>query len=318
MTIIYVAGLISLLLTLILGKPYIDFLKKYFTGQYIYEMAPENHAKKAGTPTMGGGLIMDCSLIAMILAFIMMQKISIDSFIAIIVLTLYTWIGFFDDYQKNKKKENKGLTPRGKLVLQIMAASIPAFYMIYVGETQIAGIDFGFWYFIVAVFIIVGASNAVNLTDGLDGLAAGLSVFSFLGCAIIFAVQGNIELAVISSAIASACAGFLYYNYNPAQVFMGDTGSLALGGLLGTLGVLGKFELLLIPLAIVFIAETLSVIIQVTSFKLTGKRVFKMAPFHHHFELLGWSEVRVVKSFWLIGGIFAFLTVLGVIYGIFG
>lgn len=318
MTIIYVTGLISLLLTLILGKPYIELLKKYFAGQYIYEMAPENHAKKAGTPTMGGLIIIDCAVIAMILAFVMMQKVSVDSLIAVFVLILYAVIGFVDDYQKNKKKENKGLTPRGKMALQILAAAVPALYMVYTGETQIAGFDFGFWYVLVAIFIIVGSSNAVNLTDGLDGLAAGLSLFSFLGCAIIFAIQGNIELSVISAAIACACGGFLYYNHNPAQVFMGDTGSLALGGILGTLGVLGKFELLLLPLAIVFIMETLSVIIQVTSFKLTGKRVFKMAPIHHHFELLGWSEVRVVKTFWLIGGLFAFLAVLGVIYGIFG
>lgn len=318
MTIIYVTGLISLLLTLILGKPYIEFLKKYFEGQYIYEMAPENHVKKAGTPTMGGLIIIDCALIAMILAFVMMQKISLDSLIAVFVLVLYAIIGFIDDYQKNKKKENKGLTPRAKMIFQILAASVPALYMVHTGETQIAGVNFGFWYVLPAIFIIVGSSNAVNLTDGLDGLAAGLSVFSFLGCAIIFGIQGNVELSVISAAIASACAGFLYYNHNPAQVFMGDTGSLALGGILGTLAVLGKFELLLFPLAIVFIIETLSVIIQVMSFKLTGKRVFKMAPIHHHFELFGWSEVKIVKIFWLIGGIFAFLAVLGVIYGIFG
>jgi len=318
MTIIYVAGLISLLLTLILGKPYIEFLKKAFAGQYIYEMAPENHAKKAGTPTMGGLIIVDCAIVAIILAFVMMQKISIDSLIAIFVFVLYAIIGFVDDYKKNKKKENKGLTPRGKMSLQILAAAAPALYMVHTGETQIAGINLGFWYVFAATFIVVGSSNAVNLTDGLDGLASGLSVFSFLGCAIIFGLQGNIELAVISAAVASACAGFLYYNNNPAQVFMGDTGSLALGGLLGALAVLGKFELLLLPLAIIFIIETLSVIIQVTSFKLTGKRVFKMAPIHHHFELLGWSEVKVVKTFWFIGGVFALLAVLGVVYGIFG
>lgn len=315
MTIIYVTGLISLLLTLILGKPYIEFLKRYFVGQYIYEMAPENHAKKAGTPTMGGLIIVDCALVAIILGFIMMQKISVDSLIAIFVLALYAVIGFVDDYQKNKKKENKGLSPRAKMALQLLAASVPALYMVHLGETSILGIDLGFWYVLAAVFIVVGASNAVNLTDGLDGLAAGLSTFSFLSCAVLFSVQGNIELAVISAAIAAACGGFLYYNRNPAQVFMGDTGSLALGGALGTLGVLGKFELLLLPIALVFILETLSVIIQVTSFKLTGKRVFKMAPIHHHFELLGWSEVKVVKVFWFVGAVAA---LLGVVYGIFG
>ncbi|MEI8376996.1 MAG: phospho-N-acetylmuramoyl-pentapeptide-transferase [bacterium] len=317
MTIIYVAGLIALLLTLILGKPYIDLLKKYFAGQYIYEKAPENHSKKAGTPTMGGLVIVDCAVLAMILAFVMMQKVSLDSLVAIIVFILYAAIGFIDDYKKNKQQQNKGLTPRGKMLLQIIVAAIPAAYMVQGGETAILGHDFGFWYAFIAIFIIVGSSNAVNLTDGLDGLASGLSVFSFLGCAVIFAMMGQIELSVISAAVASACGGFLYYNYNPAQVFMGDTGSLALGGLLGTLGVLGKFEALLIPLAIVFIIETLSVIIQVVSFKLTGKRVFKMAPLHHHFELLGWNEIKVVKTFWMVGGFFAFLSVLGVACGFF-
>jgi phospho-N-acetylmuramoyl-pentapeptide-transferase len=317
MTIIYVAGLMALLLTLILGRPYIEFLKKYFAGQYINELAPENHAKKAGTPTMGGLVIVDCALISIILSLIMMQRISIDSAIAIIVLVMYTFVGFWDDHQKNKHKENVGLKPRGKMALQLLAAAIPSLYMLHTGETSIAGIDLGVLYFFVSMFIIVGASNAVNLTDGLDGLAAGLSVFSFLACAIIFGIHGEIELSVISAAVACACGGFLYYNYNPAKVFMGDTGSLALGGLLGTLGVLGKFELLLIPIAIVFIIETLSVIIQVASFKLTGKRVFKMAPIHHHFELLGWSELKVVKVFWTVGGIFALLAVLGVAYGLF-
>ncbi|MDD3420174.1 MAG: phospho-N-acetylmuramoyl-pentapeptide-transferase [Candidatus Gastranaerophilales bacterium] len=317
MTIIYVAGLMALLLTLILGRPYIEFLKKYFAGQYINQMAPENHSQKAGTPTMGGLVISDCALIAIILSFIMMQRVSVDSAIAVVVLVMYTVIGFWDDYQKNKHKANNGLKPRGKMALQLFAAAIPSLYMIHTGETSIGGIDFGVFYFFISMFIIVGASNAVNLTDGLDGLAAGLSVFSFLACTVIFGVQGEIELAVISASVACACGGFLYYNYNPAKVFMGDTGSLALGGLLGVLGVLGKFELLLIPIALVFIIETLSVIIQVASFKLTGKRVFKMAPIHHHFELLGWSEMKVVKVFWTIGGVFALLTVLGVVYGLF-
>lgn len=317
MTIIYVAGLIALLLTLILGKPYIDLLKKHFAGQYIYEKAPENHSKKSGTPTMGGLIIVDCAIIAMILAFVMMQKVSLDSLVAVVVFILYAAIGFIDDYRKNKKQQNKGLSPKSKMLLQIIVASIPAAYMIQGGETAILGYDFGLWYSLIAIFIIVGSSNAVNLTDGLDGLASGLSVFSFLACAVIFAMMGQVELAVISASVASACGGFLYYNYNPAQIFMGDTGSLALGGLLGTLGILGKFELLLIPLGIVFIIETLSVIIQVASFKLTGKRVFKMAPIHHHFELLGWNEVQIVKTFWLVGGFFALLAVLGVAYGLF-
>lgn len=314
MTLIYVSGLIALLLTLILGKPYIDFIKRYFAGQYILDLAPENHSKKAGTPTMGGTMIVDCSIIAMVLAFVMKQGISKGTIVAIITFALYALIGFVDDFQKNKQQENKGLSPRGKLLFQIIAAALPAGYMFISGVTSVslfglAQVDLGLFYPLFAIFIVVGASNAVNLTDGLDGLASGLSIFSFIAMGVIFAIQGQVELAIVAISIAAACAGFLYYNQHPAKIFMGDTGSLALGGALGVLGVIGKIEFWLIPIAIVFIIETLSVIIQVTSFKLTGKRVFKMTPIHHHFELIGWNEVKVVRTFWVVGALFCFLSV---------
>lgn len=314
MTIVYVSGLISLLLTLILGKPYIDFIKKFFSGQYILDLAPERHSEKAGTPTMGGTLIVDCSVIAMVLAFIMMEHISKVTMVAIITYALFALIGFIDDYQKNKQKENKGLSARAKILLQLTAAAFPAIYMCVEGATSVslfgfAEFNLGILYPLFAIFIIVGASNAVNLTDGLDGLASGLSVFSFIAMGVIFAIQGQIELAIVAVTVAAACAGFLFYNHYPAKIFMGDTGSLALGGILGTLGVLGKLEFWLIPIALVFVLETLSVIAQVISFKTTGKRIFKMTPIHHHFELLGWSEVKVVRSFWVVGAIFCALSV---------
>ena len=167
------------------------------------------------------------------------------------------------------------------------------------------------WFYpLFAIFIIIGASNAFNLTDGLDGLASSCGIPSFLACAIISGISGYTAVSIISAATAGALVGFLKYNKSKAQVFMGDTGSLALGGLLGTLAVMGKFELLLILIGAVFICETLSVIIQVTSFKLTGKRVFKMAPIHHHFELLGWSENRIVITFAVVSTLFSVLSVL--------
>lgn len=314
MTIIYVAGLIALLLTLILGKPYIEFLKHHFNGQYIYNKAPETHQQKQGTPTMGGIIIIDSALVAVILSFIMMKNLTSTGLIAVCVLLIFAGIGFYDDFQKNKHHENKGLSPKSKLFLQIIGALLPACYMLHIGATSIMGVDFGFLYLFIAGFITVGASNAVNLTDGLDGLASGLCFLSFITCSIILAMKGQIELSLIAASVACACLGFLYYNFKPAQVFMGDTGSLALGALLGALGILGKFELLLIPICLVFVIETLSVMIQVTSFKLTGKRIFKMAPIHHHFELLGWSETKVVKAFWIIG-LLSCLIAWGLFYG---
>ena len=167
---------------------------------------------------------------------------------------------------------------------------------------SIAGfsIDLFWLYPLFSMFVITGASNAVNLTDGLDGLAASNCVIAFVGCAIVALMCENFDIAIICAATAGACLGFLYFNRHPAQVFMGDTGSLALGGLLGTVAVMGKFELFLLFFGVIFICETLSVILQVTSFKLTGRRIFKMSPVHHHFELLGWSEVKIVGVFSLI------------------
>lgn len=311
------AFLLGMILCLLFGVPYIDFLKKKMINQYIKDCAPETHAKKQGTPTTGGVFIIIAIILASIITLAMAQRLSTEAFIVLLTLLFYTFAGFQDDYIKIKGKGNDGLTPRGKLLRQIAIAMLPVLYLIisHQGATTVHfghyNIDFGlFLYPIFAVFIITGASNAYNLTDGLDGLAASTGIFAFIACAIISLFSGSPESAIISAAVAGALAGFLRFNKPKAQVFMGDTGSLAIGGLLGTVAVLGKFEILLVLIAGVFVMETLSVIIQVISFKTTGKRVFKMSPIHHHFELCEWSEKKIVVVFALCSALLSFSAVL--------
>ena len=295
-----VAFLLGLILCLLFGVPYIDWLKKHMIGQYIKDVAPEAHAKKQGTPTTGGVFIITAAILASIVVLMMAQRLTTTAFIVLITFLFYTLAGFQDDYIKLKGKGNDGLSPRGKLLRQIAIALLPAMYVM-MNYTTGSIINFGHFeldlkwlYPFFAIFVITGASNAYNLTDGLDGLAAATGMFPFAICSIIALYSGYPEVAIISAAVAGALVGFLRYNKPKAQVFMGDTGSLAIGGLLGTLAVMGKFEILLIFLGAVFVIETLSVIIQVTSYKLTGKRVFKMSPIHHHFELCNWSEKKIV------------------------
>ena len=298
-----VAFLLGLILCLLFGVPYIDWLKKHMIGQYIKDVAPEAHAKKQGTPTTGGVFIITAAILASIVVLMMAQRLTTTAFIVLITFLFYTLAGFQDDYIKLKGKGNDGLSPRGKLLRQIAIALLPAMYVM-MNYTTGSIINFGHFeldlkwlYPFFAIFVITGASNAYNLTDGLDGLAAATGMFPFAICSIIALYSGYPEVAIISAAVAGALVGFLRYNKPKAQVFMGDTGSLAIGGLLGTLAVMGKFEILLIFLGAVFVIETLSVIIHVTSYKLTGKRVFKMSPIHHHFELCNWSEKKIVVVF---------------------
>ena len=304
MIMISVAGLIALVLCLLFGIPYIDFMKKKAYSQYLREEVAQMHAYKEKTPTTGGVFIVSAIILASIVALFMAQKATTGAVIVLMTLIFYTFTGFEDDIKKIKAHQNLGLSAHAKLMLQIAVAMLPAFYIIFSNQTTVSflnfSIDLGWFYPIFVAFMIVGASNAVNLTDGLDGLAASSSVIAFLACAIICFLNNNIDLAIISIAASASCLGFLYFNKKPAKIFMGDTGSLALGGLLATIAIMGKFELWLIPIAIVFICETLSVMIQVTSFKLTGKRVFKMSPIHHHFELSNWSENKIVIVFSLI------------------
>ena len=313
MIMIAVAILISLVLCLLFGVPYIDFLRKKTIGQYILDVAPEAHAKKAGTPTTGGVFIVAAIIMSSLITLLMAQQMDKTAWIILITFLFMALAGFQDDYLKIKGKENKGLSPRGKLVRQILIALIPTIYAIQTYGTIITlgtkTFNLGLLYPIFTVFIITGASNAYNLTDGLDGLAAATGIPAFLACGAIAFLGGHSSVAIISATVLGALIGFLKYNKPKAQVFMGDTGSLALGGLLGSLAVAGRCELLLALFGGIFVIETLSVIILVTSFKLTGKRVFKMSPIHHHFELCGHSEIQIVKEFALVSLLLSSLAV---------
>ncbi len=316
MIMITIAFLLGVVLCMLFGVPYIDMLKKRHIGQYIKEEAPENHAQKQGTPTTGGVFIIAAIIMASVITLLLAQKMTTVALITIITLAFYTFAGFQDDYLKIKGKNNDGLTARGKLFRQIAISLLPTLFLVTTNpEATIFSvgswmIDMKLFYPLFAVLTITGASNAYNLTDGLDGLAAGCGVPAFIMCSVISLLLGEMELAIISATVAGALLGFLKFNKPKAEVFMGDTGSLAIGGLLGTIAVLGKFEFLLIFIGAVFVMEALSVIIQVTSFKTTGKRVFKMAPIHHHFEKLGWSEKKIVIVFSVVSLIFSLIAFL--------
>lgn len=309
MIMLAVAFLLSMILCLLFGVPYIDFLKKKMIGQYVKDCAPEAHAQKQGTPTTGGVFIILAIIIASIVTLLLAQRFTAEAIIVLITLVFYTFAGFQDDYLKIKGKANDGLSAKGKLLRQIAIALLPTIYvmMTYSQGTTFSVLSYSFdlkWFYpVFAVFVITGASNAYNLTDGLDGLAASTGMFPFAAISLIALFSGHPEVAIISATVAGALFGFLKYNKPKAQVFMGDTGSLAIGGLLGTLAIVSKFEFLLIFLGGLFVMETLSVIIQVTSFKTTGKRVFKMSPIHHHFELCGWSEKKIVIVFAIVSAL---------------
>ena len=322
MIMITVAFLLGLILCLLLGVPYIDFVKKNFFNQYIKDVVPEGHTQKNGTPTTGGVFIVGAIIVSSVITLMLAQKLSTTALIILITLFFYTLAGFQDDFLKIKGKANKGLSAKGKFLRQVAIALLPALFITLGHHTSInIGSNYyelGWFYPVLAVFIITGASNAYNLTDGLDGLAASTGIPAFLGCTIIAELLGAHEIAIISATVAGALLGFLKYNKSKALIFMGDTGSLAIGSLLGTLAVMGQFEFSLIILAGVFIIETMSVIIQVISFKTTGKRVFKMSPIHHHFELEGWSENKIVVRFALLSSFFAALALISFVTSYYG
>ena len=308
-------------LAIALGRPYIAYLKAWKIGQSIRQEGPQSHQTKAGTPTMGGWIIVaPAMLVTLSVTLIGGGRPSADLLAAMGVVLGYAFVGWLDDYLIIKKRSNKGLSARQKLAGQIGIAVAFALYLAVSGHgtsVMIPGLhtlwDLGWAYYPLLVLVMVGTTNAVNLTDGLDGLAAGTMAIAFAGLAWLltqyasFDGLGGITLLLLT--LVGGCLGFLWYNSHPAQVFMGDTGSLALGGAIAACAVMGRLELYLIPLGIIFVAETLSVILQVWSFKTTGKRIFKMSPLHHHFELSGWAETKVVQRFYLVGGLMALLTI---------
>lgn len=309
-------------LTIVIGYAIIPILHKMKFGQTIREEGPKAHQQKAGTPTMGG-LIFFASIAISTLVFSLLYDVwSTEVWIMLIVFIGYGLIGFLDDFIIVVMKRNLGLTSLQKLVAQIVVGII-AYFLLRQSEyfdTAIAipftswTIDLGIFYVVFLVFWLVGFSNAINLTDGLDGLVGGTTFFTFVAFAWIAYSADVVSVTLVSVITATAMLGFLYFNRKPAKVFMGDTGSLALGGLIATISILLKIELLLLLIGLVYVIETLSVIIQVISFKTTGKRVFKMSPIHHHFELSGWSEWRVVLTFWFVSFISALIAVLLEVY----
>ena len=303
---ILIAGAIAAGVVILLAPICIPILHRLKFGQSIREEGPKSHQKKSGTPTMGG-----IFLIAGIVAATLIQaEWNAEIFLALFILLGHFILGFIDDYLKVVRKHNQGLLARYKLAGQVLIAVVTTFVaselLINFDPTiwiPVADVKFdaGIFYLPFLFFVIVGASNAVNLTDGLDGLASGCVAIAASCYAVICLLTGHNDLAIFCAATVGACIGFLKFNFHPAKVFMGDTGSLALGGAFAAVGILTHTEFLLAVIGFVFVCEALSVIIQVISFQTTGKRIFRMSPIHHHFELGGWSEVKVVFVFWTVG-----------------
>ena len=302
---------IGFILVVLAMPKVIPFLHKMKFGQVEREEGLESHKSKNGTPTMGGIVFVIAAILG---AFIVNFNNLLDPelILATIVLVGYSAIGFVDDALIIVKHSNKGLPPLAKLLAQIALAIICYFFaMNFIPDfTSVINIDMGYLYPALILVMFAGESNGVNLSDGLDGLATGLSMVAIAPFIIFSIMTKDYTLASYATAMVGALLGFMMFNYHPAKIFMGDVGSLGLGGFLAILAILTKQELLLILVGGVFLMETLSVIIQVVSFKTRGKRVFKMAPIHHHFEMLGWSEQQVTISFWFIGFICGILSIV--------
>ncbi len=319
------ALMLGFIASTIFGFIIIPFLKKLKAGQNI-NIYVEAHRNKAGTPTMGG-LIFIIPTFAITLFLLLTGKIefSVNLVIVLFVFLSYGLIGFLDDFISLKRKSNKGLTQFQKLLLQLIVALV--FYILFRQFTEgdsylrisALGIEWnlGWFYGVFILFLLVGSSNAVNLTDGLDGLAGGLSAIAFLAFGLIamgsWWIEGNTDMGIFSFILMGSIMGFLVYNTNPAKVFMGDTGSLTLGATMATIAILTSHELSLALIGGVFVIETLTVIIQITSVVLLKRKVFLMTPIHHHFERLGWKENDIVKLFWIVGFV---LSLFALIYGV--
>lgn len=323
------AAVTALFISFVFGPSVIKMLTKLKLGQEVRDDGPQTHLAKAGTPTMGGLLI----IISVVFSVLLWQDLTqFYTWVLLLTVVGFGLIGFVDDYLKISRKSSDGLHSRFKFFGQILialAVVLLLYYnrnehttLLYMPFLKNPVVDMSFLYIPFGVFTIVAFSNAVNLTDGLDGLATGLFIIAIIAFTLIayltghavFAdylqipfLKGSSELVIICLALLGACVGFLWFNCHPSEIFMGDTGSLSLGAVLGVLALVLKKEILTVIIGGVFVMETVSVIIQVAYFKRTGKRVFKMAPLHHHFELIGWAEGKVVTRLWIVGGMFAII-----------
>ncbi|MGE5390587.1 MAG: phospho-N-acetylmuramoyl-pentapeptide-transferase [Deltaproteobacteria bacterium] len=313
---VLLAAGMSLVITVILGPLMIPVLTRLKFGQSIREEGPQGHLKKAGTPTMGGIIF----ITAIMLTSFILGGGNGEVLCAVLVMLAFGAIGFWDDYIKVVLKRSLGLRARDKLALQLIAATVfwllLEFYLgrgssIMVPYTTISFDPGPYLYLAFLIIVLMSSSNGANLTDGLDGLAAGVTFFIAAAFAFIILITLHYPLGIFGGAVAGGCLGFLVFNHYPARVFMGDTGSMALGGAVAAVAALTKSELLLIVVAGVYVIETLSVIIQVACFQTTGKRPFLMAPLHHHYELKGWHETKVVRFFWMWSFLFALVGVAG-------
>ena len=312
---VVLAAAVAFLVTVLLGAKFIEFLQSRKFGQFVREEGPQTHLIKAGTPTMGGMVM----LMGLLGALVVVARPNVATLTTMLLVAVVAGIGLYDDWQKISKKRPEGLSARYKFLLLTLAVVLADVLAVrYVGVTQTVLVPYfdrslvlgpgvvGIALFSVFLLLVIaGTTNAVNLTDGLDGLAAGAGAIALLAYTAIAFLERQYDVAIICGAMVGAIVGFLWYNSHPAQIFMGDTGSLAIGGVLAAAAVLTKTELLLPIVGGLFVVEALSVIVQVLVFKLTGRRVFKMAPIHHHFEFLGWEENKVVVRFWIAQAAFS-------------
>jgi phospho-N-acetylmuramoyl-pentapeptide-transferase len=306
---ILAATLVAMVIAVLAGPPSIRWLQRRGIGQNIRELTPERHSAKQGTPTMGGVLILGAALIP----YLIFSTKTVPSLVVIILAFGSGAIGLADDLIKQRRQRSLGLSARTKLLLQIPLVAVAVFIALRFGGVDGSltvpfvrhGLAIGGVYYVFAFFLIAGFSNAVNLTDGLDGLAAGavaVAMFAYAGIAFL---RGETDLAVLAACLTGALVGFLWYNSHPAAIFMGDTGSLALGAGLAGIAIATETEILVLLIGGLFVAEALSVMIQVVSFRSFHKRVFLMTPIHHHFELKNWSETKIIVRFWIVAGILA-------------
>ncbi len=321
------AAVVAFAVSAVLGKFLIPFLRKIKFGQTIKEIGPVWHKNKQGTPNMGGFMFIIGSTLGILVGFFLLVLLKDDPFGTSVVghvklfgglgmALIFGFIGFLDDYIKDVKKQNLGLNAKQKLIMQFFTAVAYLASVYLAGDTSttvifpfLGQLDLGFFYYILMILFILFISNAVNLTDGIDGLAASVTFIVCIGVLIMSGILGILGMGIYAAALAGGLLGFLIYNFHPAKVFMGDTGSMFLGGSVLALGFGINLPVLILAFGIIYVVEALSVVLQVISFQTTGKRIFKMSPIHHHFEMCGWSEGKIV-------GVFSLITLIGCVISV--